>query len=229
MFNCLTHRISKLQLLAIIMPFLLLICGYSYAQSNPQIKTQVQLPQPGQQKQESKPLIKPPEITSEEIGGFHDLVFYIAQHKKLPDGTQVLWASGIHKGQHLGFEVVLSPEWKTDTSNKKIPIKIYSGIVTCRSIGQESNTFIQVLDQIYATHLNPKTIKPKTKFSAMSIEGNPNSLEKGLTKIKIFYDSDKEDEYAEAFIDIELSANKLTFAEKDTDYRAPLVKALKAH
>jgi hypothetical protein len=53
-------------------------------------------PQATVQVQPSKPLAAPPEVTSEEEEGFHDLVFYIQEYKRLPDGSQSLRGSGTH-------------------------------------------------------------------------------------------------------------------------------------
>jgi hypothetical protein len=40
------------------------------------------------QTEPSKPLLAPPELTSETEEGFHDLVFYLQEYKRLPDGSQ---------------------------------------------------------------------------------------------------------------------------------------------
>src|SRR5262245_37286307 len=65
------------------------------------------------QLQASKSLAAPPEVTSEEEEGFHDLVFYIQEHKRLQDGSQSLRGEGTHKGLPLSLEVVLGPRWQS--------------------------------------------------------------------------------------------------------------------
>jgi hypothetical protein len=176
-----------------------------------------------------KPLAAPPEVTSEEEEGFHDLIFYLQDFKRLPDGSQSIRALGTYKGRQLGFEVVLSPSWQAGSPGKEVPLATYSGILTYRSIGADSDAFVQVLDELYGTKLSPKAMGRETRFAGISLEGDPRNLESGPVKIKVFFESDKPDEYAELFTNIQLAEHRLEVHEKDTDYRLPVIKALQAH
>jgi hypothetical protein len=180
--------------------------------------------------QPSKPLVAPPEITSEEEeGGFHDLVFYIQEHKRQPDGSQSIRVSGIHKGRQLGLDVLLGPNWQSGSLGKSIPLTTYRGIVTYRSTGADSDAFVQVLDELYGTKIGPKSMGREVQFSGISLEGDPRDLARGLVKIKLFFESGGQDDYAELFTNIELAAHRLEVREKDEGYRSPVVKALQAH
>jgi len=185
-------------------------------------------PQPAAQADSAKPLAGPPEVTSEEEEGFHDLVFYIEEHKHLPDGSQCLRASGSHKGRKIGFEVVLSPNWNAASLGKNIPLATYRGMVTYRSTGSESDEFVAVLDELYGANLSPKAMGNETRFTAISLGGDPRELMKEPVKIKLFFESGTEGEYAELFTNIDMNAHRLEFREKDEGYRSPLVKALQA-
>lgn len=171
-------------------------------------------------------LDKPPEVTSELEEGFHDLVFFVQDFQKLSDGRRTIHVAGIYKGKQLGLDVLLSPNWKSGSLGKDVPLVVYQGKVTFHSIGPESDTFLQVVDELYGTKLNPKAMRTDTVFAGLSLEGDPNDLAKGAVKIKLFYESDKEDEYAELFTNIELAGQRLEIAEKDESYRLPIVKAL---
>src|SRR5260221_1678775 len=70
------------------------------------------------QVQPVKPLAAPPEVTSESEEGFHDLLFYLQEFKRLPDGSQSIRGLGTYKGRQLGFEVVLGPTWKAGSLGK---------------------------------------------------------------------------------------------------------------
>ena len=176
-----------------------------------------------------KPFSGPPEVTSEEEEDFHDLVFYIQDYKQLPDGTRSILAIGTHKGQPLGLEVVLAANWRGGSLGNDVPLTTYGGTVTYRSAGTNSDAFIRVLDELYGTKLNPKGMAAETKFTGMSLEGDPGDLSKGPVKIKMFYEPDKQEDYAEFFTDIELDSHRLEIREKDQDYRAPMVRALQTH
>ncbi len=186
-------------------------------------------PQAAAQVQPSKQLAAPPEITSEEEEGFHDLVFYTEEHKRLPDGSQSIHGLGTHKGRTLGLEVVLGPSWQAGSLGKDLPLVTYRGIVTYRSTGTDSDAFVQVLDELYGTKVSPKVMSLETKFTGISLEGDPRDLTKGPVKIKLFFESGGQDDYAELFTNIDLVAHRLEVHGKDEEYRSPVVRALRAH
>jgi hypothetical protein len=186
-------------------------------------------PQSTAQVQPAKPLAAPPEVTSEEEEGFHDLVFYIQDFTRLPDGSQSIRGSGTYKGRQLGLEVVLGATWKAGSLGKDVPLVTYQGVVTYRSTGADSDAFIQVLDELYGTKLSPKAMATETRFTGISLGGDPRDLESGPVKMKLFFESDKQDEYAELFTNIQLADRRLEVHEKDPDYRLAVIKALQAH
>ena len=176
----------------------------------------------------AKPLTSPPEVTAEEEEGYHDLIFYVQDQKQLPDGSQSIHGVGTYKGRQLGLEVVLGPTWKGGAPSKDIPLTIYSGRLTYRSTGPESDAFVQVLDELYGTKLNPKTMAKETQFTGLALEGNPGNLSKGPVKIKTFFENGNDKDYAELFTDVDLAAHRLEVHEKDEEYRPAVVRALEA-
>ncbi|MEY2466994.1 MAG: hypothetical protein QOD03_1515 [Verrucomicrobiota bacterium] len=175
---------------------------------------------------ESIALHKSPEITSETEEGFQDLIFYIQEHKRLPDGTQKIQASGIYQGQVVGFEVLLNNEWREGSLGKGVPLVTYQGSVIYHSTGSESDGFLRVLNDLYGTKMSSLNMADETKFTGISLEGDPKELEKGPVKIKLFYELGGEKDYAELYTNIELGKRRLEVHEKDTEYRLAIVKAL---
>ena len=169
-------------------------------------------------------LKQPPEVTSEEEEGFHDLIFYIQDWQKLADGRQSLKCQGNYKGAALGFEIILGKDWTAGSLGKDIPLVTYQGIVTYRSIGTASDKFIQVVDELYGTKLNPKGMATEVSFTGISLGGDPRDLAKEPVRIKLFFDSGAEKDYAELFTNIELETHRLGFHEKDEEYRSAVVK-----
>jgi hypothetical protein len=192
-------------------------CGKQVLPPPPQATAQVRL---------GKPLVGPPEVTSEEEPGFHDLVLFIQDHKRLQDGSQVSRVVGTHSGRQVGLEVVLGPTWQAGALGKDIPLVTYRGIAAYRSTGADSDAFVQVLDQLYGTKISPKTMAREARFTGISLEGDPRDLAKGSVKIKLFFDSGKEGDYAELFTNIQLPAHRLEVHEKDEGYRSAVVRAL---
>ena len=84
-------------------------------------------------------LSKPPEVTSESEEGFHDLIFYIQEHKTQPDGTQAIRGEGTHRGRQLGLEVTLGPTWQAGSLDKDIPLVNYRARLVLRIVGGESH------------------------------------------------------------------------------------------
>ena len=166
-------------------------------------------------------------MTGDE-GDFHDLSFTIDQVRTLADGSKSLSVSGMMEGKQVGFEVILGPTWQAGKSDPRIPIVVRKGMVTYKGMGTNSDAFVQVLDQVYRTKLGPKGMAASTKFTGLSLQGDPSKLEEGEVKIKLFFESNKQDEYAEVFTNIDVAAKKLEFSEKDPEYRVALVKALTA-
>jgi hypothetical protein len=168
-----------------------------------------------------------PEVTSESEADFVDLVFHVHEHRSLADGSQVIRTAGFHKGRLLGFEVVLGPVWKKGTLGENVLIVMHRGEVCYRSIGVESDAFLQVLDDLFGTMLAPKGMAAETRFAAITLAGEPSEPEKGSVKIKLFYEKDAENAYAELYTNIDLAARRLKVLEKDPDYRAQIIRALR--
>jgi hypothetical protein len=178
----------------------------------------------------SKPLSTPPEVTAdEEEKGFHDLSFYIQEQKELPDGTQIVRVAGTHKGDPLSIDVVLGADWKAGSLGKDVPIVTYQGVVLYRSNGLDSDAFIRVLDELYGTKVHPKSMGKEIRFTAISLEGDPRKLGNGPVKIKLFFESREERDYAELFTNIDVTHRRLEVREKDPEYRLQVIKALQAY
>ena len=166
------------------------------------------------------------EITSECEEAFYDLVFQIREHTKLADGGQTIRTYGTHGGTEIGFAVSLSSAWRKNTFGPDDVV--YGGKVIYRSIGPESDLFLRVLDELYATEQSPTHMKTETAFSGISLQGDPRDLDKGIVKIKLFFQDNDPDSYAELYTHIDLKGRKLYVNEKDMDYRLAVVRALRA-
>jgi hypothetical protein len=171
------------------------------------------------------PASKLAEIASEPDEGFGgDLIFQLEDYKLLPDGSQSLRAAGLHKGQEVRFEVMLNPSWKKASIADKIPIE--TGTLTYRRVSPESDAFLRVLDEIYHTNLKSREMAAETKFTAASLQGDPGNLANGEVKLKLFYETGVDHQYAELYTNIDLAARKLEVREKDEGYRRQVIQAL---
>lgn len=170
-------------------------------------------------------LSAPPELTSQTEEGFHDLVFFIERCEVQPLGSQVLHASAVHRGLHVGIEVVLGPEWREGTFADQ---PSYQGLVTYRSAGPGSDALLRIMDELWGTKAAPRAMARMTDFTCVTLSGDPRDLLKGPVHAKLFFEAEEEGSQAELYTNVDLAAKRLEIREKDPDYRAAIVRALVA-
>lgn len=169
-----------------------------------------------------------PEIMSEsEEGGFCDLVFRAQAPVKHPDGTLSVGAYGLDQGRRVGLQVALGSAWTQVSLGAGLP-PAFQGTVELQSIGRDSDALLIAMDRLYETALHPAAMTAATKFSAITLEGDPRDPARGIVKIKLFFEPGDEEGYAELYVNIDTRAARLYVNEKDPDYRTALIKALTA-
>ena len=166
-----------------------------------------------------------PEITVASDTAWHDLAFHIQRTGKLVDGGQLLRATGSYRSVPVALAIVLGPSWKEGRLGSG-SLVTYTGTVKVQSVGAQSDQLLTAIDQVYGTGLHPKGMSRATNFTAITLGGNPSRLMDGPVKIKLFFESGDESRYAELYLNIDLRATRLELAEKDPDYRGPIVRAL---
>jgi hypothetical protein len=81
---------------------------------------------------------------------------------------------------------------------------------------------------LYGTKLSPLSMAKETRFTCITLGGDPRKLGQGRVDAKLFYEAEGEGDYAEMFTNIDLGAKRVEIREKDPDYRSPIVRALRA-
>jgi hypothetical protein len=105
-------------------------------------------------------------------------------------------------------------------------IEIYRGTVNYRSIGSESDALVAAMHRVYEVSPTRASMKDAVTFEAARLEGRPADLGREPVKIKLFFEEEGEDSYAEVYTNLNLPGQKLEIREKDTGYRVPLLHAL---
>ena len=173
---------------------------------------------------------RPPEITSESRENYQDLVFAVSQPKTgVSEGQRVLRATGLHEGKPVAFDVRVGGEW-VERRVDQLGVVLYDGgTVELLSAGPESDALLNVVDRLYVTGLSPSKMNEQTKFRALAVAGNPNTLDSSPVKIKLFFvDPEDEERYAEAYLNFDLPRSRIQLLEKDEEYRRPFLSALTA-
>lgn len=162
-----------------------------------------------------------------EVNAFRDVSLTIVKKEKRPDGSWSLQAETTYRGKPTGLRVDTSPGWKPASKGVPQGLVIYMGKAYLRSLGEESDRLLEMLDIIYGTQFQPKPMAKSVTFTVMSLEGNPQALDKAPVKLKLFFEPKDEARYAEFYLNVDMGQNQMILMEKDTDYRKPILCALR--
>jgi len=167
---------------------------------------------------------KMPELTADSEEGFVDLSLKMNGLVREPDGTFRFEARATHEGRQVAFAVTLGSLWNVQKLEDTEPL--YWGEAQLSSLGNESDAFIEILDQLYETKLGALRMRPNTSFTAVSLGGDPRKLEREPLKMKLFFEANADELYAEFYLNCDAAQSRVQFHEKDPDYRSAVVLAL---
>jgi hypothetical protein len=164
----------------------------------------------------------PIEITS-SLGddGFVDLTFALERRS-----AREFVAHGTHRGVAVAFAVALGGEWDRSEGGG---ITLICGRAVLCSVGARSDAFMRALAGLYGIDEPGASMLTAVEVEAVALGGDPQRLEDGPVRIKLFFNSkgDVSDAfYAEVFLNLDVASGRLGFNEKDHDYRRPLLGAL---
>jgi len=171
-----------------------------------------------------------PELTVDLKEGFVDLSLKMEGLVRDSDGLCRFEARAFYKQRRVGFAVVLGSKW--DPQEIKLgegTTQFYWGEAQLVSVGNESDNFVEALDQLYETNVGASRMYPDVRLLAVSLEGDPRKLETERVKIKMFFEHEVEDRNAEFYLNCNAEKSSVQFNEKDSDYRHALILALSQH
>lgn len=182
----------------------------------------------------ARPQLKKGEVpqlqTPADLPDFVDLLFGVGQVMPQVGGAVLISLRATFDQQEVGF-------------SRKVPIEVPAGLLTGKSDlsvrlapdrieilsdGELSDRFVTALQKLYKTGNRPLKMAPRISVSAVNLADNDQILNRDLIQLKLFFNdhSTNSDEYAECFLNLDLPHNYVEVAEKDSDYRKPLIKAL---
>jgi hypothetical protein len=199
------------------------IVAFAYRSGWLRRKPEVLVPPPSPSR---KALSTIPDIMSESEEGFVDLVLLLAERKPIGESKELIVGNGRHKGKDVGVGITLDGVWGAKALSPDMPIEVRSGKLRFRRLGEESDALIQAMAQLYSVKTKSMRMKNEVEFTAMSLGGDPGHLDREPTQIKVFYESNNDDEYAELYVNIDVAARRVELHEKDPGYRQALIRAL---
>lgn len=143
------------------------------------------------------------------------------------DGAGIVSATvqGKAAGVTVGFIVDVYPEWKPQKVENADAV-FYWGKVRYRSVGAESDRFVSFVAGLYGVSPASNSMVAQVIFSAVGLNNDPRRISEAPIRMKLFYEADAEDGYAEVYSNFDLKAKRFEFHEKDPEYRRPLIRAL---
>jgi hypothetical protein len=147
--------------------------------------------------------------------GDADLQAASVQRKE--DASLAIEATAEIGNEPMGFRVVLLPTWKR-WKPEGWPMESYSGMVRLESVGRPSEVFIHALARAYRQEI-ARIDFTSVELVAISLGGDPRSVQSQPVKLKLFFESDTEAAYAEAYVNFDLPHSLVQFHEKDPEYR----------
>lgn len=162
----------------------------------------------------SKPVIHIDKIVEAE--GFLDLPFTIVSQERIGEYYENK-IQAINQGDTLELVVKLK---------KNIPSNLFleAGIIF-ESTGTKSDKLFRVLAEKYGLAQNDLRIKEKQVFTCANLNQGTVDFKSGTARFKVFMEDQSQN--AELYVNFDFLNSQIFLAEKDPDYRIPLISLMK--
>ena len=157
--------------------------------------------------------------------GFVDIDLPIVQVESKSSTLVSVIARGKIQGVVVGFAVDLDSKW-IEKPIENANNSFYLGKARLRSIGSDSDVFTKLLASLYQLPCATSRMPSRIEVEAVGLANDPRLVKSNPTKMKLFFNSNSESNYAEVFLNLDLNSKILEFHEKDPGYRAPLLRSL---
>jgi hypothetical protein len=167
------------------------------------------------------------DITSKSEEGFCDIILNIVD-KQIDNDFWIITAKGQYKGTIVGIKIKVKNGLKPGIVNGEIDKTAFTkDAVEISSIGNESDSFIKVLSNLYGFKTNKKFTSKPLIFTCISLSSTEGFLDKGYFKFKLFFDdTDEKGLYSEIYLNPNFPEGLIELPEKDPGYRKNIINAM---
>ena len=168
------------------------------------------------------------DITSKSEEGFRDFIFNVTEKHLTINNEWEIILKGRYNTLAVGIKIIIKNGMKAGIVNgkpDKLGMTIKGGEMV--SIGKESDNFIRVASKLYGFESSKKFSENKIVFDCFSLNSSDANLDSGEFKFKIFFDSqNKDDNYSEMFLNLNINSGFAELNEKDPEYRNNIITQL---
>ena len=156
--------------------------------------------------------------------GWVDMPLTVMNEKKTND-YYVYLAKGIYKDDTLGITIKLKNNIPAGIVNGELKNVFLKNGIEFISNGTESDKLLQFMASKYGLSDTNIKLKDKQIFTCANLNQSKPNYKSGVSRFKIFLEQDTV--YAELFVNFDFAKKTISFNEKDTEYRKPLIELLK--
>jgi len=156
--------------------------------------------------------------------GWVDIPLSIIKEKKTKDYYEYL-VRGTYKNDTLGMTVKLQTNLPAGIVNGELKNVFLDNGIAFVSNGAESNKLLRFIASKYGIPKTNLILKKEQLFNCANLNQSKPDYNKGISRFKIFLENKTES--AELFVNFNFKEKIISFNEKDTGYRKPLINLLK--
>lgn len=164
-----------------------------------------------------------PQLFAKSETGLADAQLRIVEVERTADRSVIVTAAALAGAERVAIQVVIPPKWES-SKGQPIPIALSSGTIRIKSVGRDTEAFVRALAKAYGVKVD-RIDFTEVMLAAIMLRGDPSPIRMATspTEFKVFFESKKEEEYAEAFINLNIQPGVVQFGEKDPDYRKAVI------
>jgi hypothetical protein len=143
------------------------------------------------------------------------------------DGGLNIEARGRLHRKIVAIGIRLDAAWVPEELEES-PITLYWGTGEIRNLGATSHQFVRALGELYGQNLTGKRMPDSVPVKAVGLNDDPRLLPDQPVKMKLFFEPENEEGYAEVYWNIDVGKQLVEIHEKDPEYRLNILRALSA-
>lgn len=169
----------------------------------------------------------PTELLGEAEDGFVDLAFDAGVIDGAPSGYLRVHLQAQHDGQDVGLVADVATDLIPGLDGAEVNRSAFRReAVRFFADGVATDRLVAAFSRAAGIEPLGRTTRPELLFTAFPLQETAVDLRAGPCKLKLFHDDRSEhDEYAEAFLNLDLPNRRAWLNEKDPDYRPYWVRA----